>query len=75
MAKQPCSICEEETAAGSPRYSDRHTTKRPEGSTYICSGCHAQRTPRPEANMDEEELRRLEKGASLFGIWFSPSSH
>ena len=39
--REPCLQCGDETAAGSPRFSDRHLVDLPEVHGYLCGECVA----------------------------------
>ena len=78
MPKSPerCSSCGDDTAVGSPLYSDRRVFKSPTGQqAYLCSSC-AERAvdARRRPAMTDAERVDLERGAALFGA-FAPGGH
>jgi hypothetical protein len=74
---EPCSVCGDDTAAGSPHYSDRRIfadgTGRP---VFLCATCaeRAVAARRKGGGMTDDERRELEKGAAVFGA-FAPGGH
>ncbi len=71
MARQvePCVVCGEDTAAGSPLFSDRGVSTKGETRQYLCSLCAAEMDPSREVHSDEERemwRRRLESAAFAF---------
>jgi hypothetical protein len=60
MAREPCAGCGEETAIGSPFYSDRRQIDLRNGShAFICSGCDQRIAASRRGNrMTEDELRQ-----------------
>ena len=73
---QPCVSCGEETAAGTPLYSDRRVSSAANSHPfYLCVLCAEQLvTGRLRAPLTDEERRRLESAAALFG-GFVPGGH
>lgn len=80
MAKQtePCVSCGEDTATGSPLYSDRLEDRTAAEPRFLCSLCARRlRGASREVHSDEERERTqrgLEKGAFGFGAW-APGGH
>jgi hypothetical protein len=67
---EPCAVCGEDTAAGSPLFSDRGVSTQGETRQYLCSLCAAELRPSREVHSDEERerrRRRLESAALVFG--------
>jgi hypothetical protein len=73
---EPCSVCGEDTSAGSPLYSDRRVfVRHPAPPAFLCSVCAARAVAeRRRSGMTEDERRELEKGAAVFGA-FAPGGH
>jgi len=75
---EPCVACGEETSAGTPLFSDRHTDRTSTGAPrYLCSLCMAVARGSRELHSDEERARsreELEKAAFGFGS-FVPGGH
>lgn len=79
MAKdtEPCCQCGEDTAVGSPLYSDRLADRSGDEPRYLCSLCAQRLRGSREVHSDEEReavRRELEKGAFVFGS-FAPGGH
>lgn len=79
MASQPerCISCGEDTAAGSPLFSDRLTDRSSGEPRYLCSLCAERARGSREVHTDEEReqaRKELEKGAFVFGS-FAPGGH
>jgi hypothetical protein len=71
MAREPCLICEEETATGSPFYSSRTVVVRDDVRGYVCADCKARSSPERRRELSREELARLNESAAVFGTWWS----
>lgn len=77
MTREPCTSCGEDTAAGSPFYSDRLVDQTDSTPRYLCSSCDERLRGSREVHSDEERDRaqkELEKGAFVFGS-FAPGGH
>jgi hypothetical protein len=73
--REPCISCGEETAAGSPLYSDRLVDRSGDEPRYLCSLCAQRATgSRSVHEMTDEQRRKLENGAFAFGS-FTPGGH
>jgi hypothetical protein len=63
MARQPepCIECGEDTAAGTPLFSDRFKRERPDRTEYLCRLCaerqHASREAHPDAEREGDRAR------------------
>ncbi len=74
---EPCEACGEDTAAGTPLFSDRLDVDRGDGSlVYLCSFCAGQvRAGGHEVHeMTDEQREKLERAAFAFGA-FAPGGH
>jgi hypothetical protein len=71
-----CEACGEETAVGSPLYSDRRVVTDPTGRrTFVCSSCTRRIVAaRRQEPLSDEDRQRLESGAAAFGA-FAPGGH
>ncbi len=68
--REPCMACGEETAAGSPFYADRRRVQRGDGTVlFLCSDCIARATSGQRVGLTDEQARRLDEGAAMFGVW------
>ena len=74
---EPCTSCGEETAAGSPFFSDRRVVERPGGDrAYVCSLCDQRLAEaRRGTRLTDEEVRRLVDTGSLGMIAGLPGVH
>ena len=74
---EPCTSCGENTAIGTPFYSDRRVLD-PTGPNrrFICALCvqNVTQKRRRRRPMSEEERRELERSAAAFG-GFAPGGH
>jgi hypothetical protein len=71
-----CESCGDDTGPGTPLYSDRRIATDAAGHRrYLCAPC-AQRMASPprRQGMSDEERRKLESAAALFG-GFVPGGH
>ena len=71
MAREPCLVCGEETASGSPLYSSRSVVARDDVRGYACVDCRAKASPERRHELRREELARLNESAAVFGAWWS----
>lgn len=71
MANEPCLVCGEDTAAGSPLYSSRTVITRDDARGYVCVDCRAKASPERRHELSREELARLNESAAVFGAWWS----
>jgi hypothetical protein len=60
-AREPCSVCGEETSVGSVFFSDRRSIDRPDGTvSYLCSLCEARLAAAHHQNrLTEEQIRGM----------------
>ena len=60
-AREPCSVCGEETAVGSVFFSDRRTIDRADGTVdYLCSLCDARlAAAHHQERMSDKQVRRF----------------
>jgi hypothetical protein len=75
--KEPCAGCGEETATGSPFYSDRRVVRTPDGHpSFVCSLC-AERAAigRRRKRLTAEEIEQLTKNGSMAMIAASGGMH
>jgi len=73
---EPCESCDDETGAGSALYAERREVTDPTGRrTFLCGPC-AERVvvARRRESLSEEDRRKLESGAAVFGA-FAPGGH
>ena len=75
--REPCMSCGEETAAGSPFFSDRRVVERPGGDrAYVCSLCDQRLAEaRRGTRLTDDEMRRLVETGSLGMIAGLPGVH
>ena len=71
MASEPCLVCGEETASGSPLYSSRSVIARDDARGYACVDCRAKASPERRGELSRDELARLNESAAVFGAWWS----
>ena len=72
---EPCTSCGEDTASGSPFYSDRLVDRTGVDARYLCSLCTEHAVGRRGAHgMTDDQRRKLENGAFAFGS-FAPGGH
>ena len=73
---EPCMACGEETAAGSPLYSDRRRRVLDTGQTvFLCILCSQRITGSREVHdLSDEQRTKLENAAFAFGA-FAPGGH
>ena len=77
MAKhrEPCLVCSEDTAAGSPLYFDRLVARKDGKVGYLCSLCAERaRGSREVHELTEAQRRRFENAVLAFGS-FAPGGH
>jgi hypothetical protein len=73
---QPCSACGEETAAGSPLFSERRRIDHADGGrTFLCPICDARASQRQGRRLTDEELERFITSGSLAMIAGLPGVH
>jgi hypothetical protein len=70
MAREPCLICEEETATGSPLYASRTVVMRDDARGFVCEDCKGRSSPERRRELSREQLARLHDGAAAFGAWW-----
>ena len=70
MASEPCLVCGEETASGSPLYSSRSVVARNNARGYACVDCRAKASPERRGELSRDELARLNESAAVFGTWW-----
>jgi hypothetical protein len=70
MATEPCLVCTEETAAGSPLYSSRTIVARNTARGFVCVDCRAKASPERRGELSRDELARLNESAAVFGTWW-----
>ena len=73
---EPCESCGDDTAAGTALYAGRREATAAKGRRlFLCEPC-AERVvaARRGAPMSEEDRRKLESGAAVFGS-FAPGGH
>jgi hypothetical protein len=75
MAKEPCSVCGDETATGSVLYSSRREVQSPDGPLFLCEECSRLARGHKSSELTPEQLRRLRETASLFGKSDLPTGH
>jgi hypothetical protein len=76
MVSEPCTTCGDETAAGSPRFTDRHRVQRANGSTvFLCAECARRLSSHVARQLSDEELRRFVRSGSLAMIAGMPGAH
>ena len=71
MANEPCIVCGDDTAAGSPLYSSWSVVARDDARGYVCVDCRAKTSPERRHELSREELARLNESAAVFGAWWS----
>ncbi len=73
---EPCESCGEDTAAGTPLYSDRREVTDAKGQrTFLCAPCVERVVDaRRREPLSDEDRRKLESGAAVFGA-FAPGGH
>jgi hypothetical protein len=71
MAKEPCLICDEETATGSPLYASRTVVTGDDARAFVCVDCKARSSPERRGELSRDERARLEESAAVFGAWWS----
>jgi hypothetical protein len=71
MAREPCLVCEEETATGSPLYASRTVVAGRDARGYVCVDCRARASPERRGELSRDELARLHQSAAVFGTWWS----
>ena len=71
MASEPCLVCDEETATGSPLYASRTVVARDAARGYVCVDCRAKASPERRGELSRDELARLNESAAVFGTWWS----
>ena len=73
---QPCTVCGEETAAGSPLFSERRRLDHPDGTrTFLCPLCDARASQRQGKRLTDDELQRFILNGSLAMIAGLPGVH
>jgi uncharacterized protein YlaI len=76
VAIEPCAVCGEDTSLGRPMFEARRGTQRRNGTrVFLCSDCQARTDPERRHQFSEEERRRLDEHAGLFGIAFNATGH
>jgi NMD protein affecting ribosome stability and mRNA decay len=76
MAKEPCVVCGDETMIGSPYFSSRRQVAGPgAAAAFLCSDCEARSHPSRRHELSDEERRRLNEHALMFGIAFNATGH
>ena len=70
MAREPCMICEDETAPGGPLYASRIVVARDGERGFVCEDCVARSTPERRDELSPAELARLEASLATFGSWW-----
>jgi hypothetical protein len=71
MIREPCFVCGEETAPGSPLYSSRTVVARDGTRGFVCVDCRARASPERRHELTREQLARLNESAAVFGAWWS----
>ena len=71
MSIEPCLVCGEETATGSPFYSSRTVVTREGRRGFVCVECRAKASPERQRELTREQLARLHESAAVFGAWWS----
>lgn len=68
-------VCGVDTALGRAEYIDRREAQ-PEGRhLYLCADCFARSRPGRRGELSEDERRRLDDHAFMFGIAFNATGH
>jgi hypothetical protein len=71
MAREPCLICGDETATGTPLYASRTVVAAEGVRGFVCVDCRAKASPERQRELSREELARLHESAVVFGAWWS----
>ena len=73
---EACMSCGDDTAPGTPLYSDRHVATDPGGARlFLCATCTGQLVAyRRREPLTDEDRRKLENAAAVFGA-FAPGGH
>ncbi len=73
---EPCSVCGEETAAGSPLFSARRRVDHDDGSrTFLCPVCDGRVSQHHGKRLSDEELASFIRSGSLAMIAWQPGGH
>jgi hypothetical protein len=73
---QPCTVCGEETAPGSPLFSERRRVEHPDGKrTYLCPMCEARASQHRGRRLTDEELDSFVRSGALAMIAGLPGVH
>jgi hypothetical protein len=76
MASEPCVVCGEETGLGHAQYLGRREVKGRDGSArFLCAECQARSRPARRHELSDEERRRLDEHAAMFGLAFNATGH
>jgi protein-arginine kinase activator protein McsA len=71
MIRQPCLVCEDETATGSPRYSSRKVIEAGGRKAFVCEECASRTSPERRRELSRAETARLNESAAVFGAWWN----
>jgi hypothetical protein len=73
---EPCESCGDDTAAGTALYAGRREATDPKGRRiFLCAPCaELAVAARRREPLSEEDRRKLESGAAVFGS-FAPGGH
>ena len=71
MAREPCIVCTEDTAIGSPLYASRTIVANGDTRGFVCVDCRAKASPERQRELSRDELARLRESAAAFGAWWS----
>lgn len=73
---QRCTVCGEDTAPGSPFFSERRRIDHPDGTrTFLCPICDARASQHQGKRLTDEELQRFILNGSLAMIAGLPGVH
>ena len=76
MSAEPCSVCGEDTSLGHASYFGRREAIAPDGRPrFFCAECHARNRPERRNELSDEERRRLDDHAAMFGLAFNATGH
>ena len=73
---EPCRVCGEDTAAGSPLFSERRRIDQSDGDrTFLCPVCDRRVTKHHGRRLGDEELASFIRSGSLAMIAWQPGGH
>jgi hypothetical protein len=76
MATEPCAVCGDDTALGRAEYIGRREAVAKDGTPrFLCGDCEARSRPGRRHELSDEQRRRMDEHALMFGLAFNPTGH